>query len=169
MLLRIKHALFQHFTLLVVFAGVVVVVLLGTFGARIDWKIVVPVVSVVISMIFFAQKQRLDELRLFSELFATFNERYDEMNEGLSVLTHKSSFSADDCAMLIDYFNLCGEEYLYYRLGYVYPEVWDAWLSGMRFYYANSAIGTFWEAELAQGSYYGLKARLLKPDAPPAV
>lgn len=33
-----------------------------------------------LSLIFLVQKQRLEELRLFKELFAGFNARYDRMN-----------------------------------------------------------------------------------------
>lgn len=33
---------------------------------------------------YFAQKQKLEELRLFKELFTGFNHRYDEMNESLA-------------------------------------------------------------------------------------
>ena len=46
----------------------------------IDWKLVVTLVGLTVSLIFFVQKQKLEELKLFKELFTEFNRRYDEMN-----------------------------------------------------------------------------------------
>ena len=57
---------------------------------------------------------------------------------------------------LNDYFNLCGEEYLFYRRGYIYPEVWKSWVAGMKIYYANERIKKLWAQELSNQSYYGL-------------
>jgi hypothetical protein len=58
---------------------------------------------------------------------------------------------------LFDYFNLCGEEYLFYSQGYVYPEVWKAWFNGMEFFRPNPRIRQLWNEELKTGSYYGLQ------------
>jgi hypothetical protein len=47
-----------------------------------------------------------------------------------------------DCELKIiyDYFNLCGEEYLYYKKGYIFPSAWKAWYNGMNFFINNSRI-----------------------------
>lgn len=42
------------------------------------------VVGALLSVIYFLQKQKLEELRLFRELFEEFNTRYDGMNERLA-------------------------------------------------------------------------------------
>jgi hypothetical protein len=57
---------------------------------------------------------------------------------------------------LMDYFNLCGEEYLYYRQGFLFPEVWKAWYKGMRYFVANARIAAVWREEKKGDSYYGL-------------
>ena len=85
------------------------------------------------SFAYFVQKQKLEETTLFRELFERFNERYNGLNEGLSrIVTSKSDtfLTADEEALLVDYFNLCAEEYLYFRRGFVFPEVWQSWYNG---------------------------------------
>jgi hypothetical protein len=61
--------------------------------------------------------------------------------------------------------NLCAEEYLYFKSGYVDAEVWQSWLRGMRFFAAKPEILSVWKEELASGSYYGFSLALL--DAAP--
>lgn len=138
-----------------------------------QWQVVVACVGGVLSLSFFVQKQKLEELLLFKELFAQFNDRYDKMNEGLNHILNKNSTptpakaaevpwseSDEDIAdrnVLFNYFNLCGEEYLYYRLGYIFPEVWTAWHNGMMIFYENPRIQALWDQELQTGSYYGLQ------------
>jgi len=56
--------------------------------------------------------------------------------------------------------------------GYIYPEVWETWSKGMRWFYASSKrIKTLWESELRANAYYGLTAEHLRSDrrlTPPA-
>jgi hypothetical protein len=58
---------------------------------------------------------------------------------------------------LYNYFNLSGEEYFYYKQGYIYPEVWKAWRNGMKIFYQVERIKQEWDKELSNDSYYGLK------------
>ena len=64
---------------------------------------------------------------------------------------------SDSYAKLIDYFNLCGEEYLYCTKGYIDPVVWKAWHKGMQEHIGNPAIGKIWQEEKSKDSYYGLQ------------
>jgi hypothetical protein len=65
----------------------------------------------------FLYSQHLQETRLFTELFQTFNERYDRLNHSLNEIAGSArvGLSADSQQLLMDYFNLCAEEYLYFR------------------------------------------------------
>ncbi|WP_251951685.1 hypothetical protein [Salinibacter ruber] len=74
------------------------------------------------------QKQKLEETRLFANLFQSFNERYDEMNGDLNEIVGKSEseLTPDEKTLLYDYFNPCAEEYLFYKRGYVPHEVWKS-------------------------------------------
>lgn len=115
-------------------------------------------IGAIISFIYLVQKQKLEELRLFRELFKDFNERYDEMNEKLARIADRQGgeVSSDERETLVDYFNLCGEEHLYFQRGYIDPAVWRAWLNGMKAIVSVPHIKTVWEQERQTDSYYGL-------------
>lgn len=98
----------------------------------------------------------------FIALFAEFNRRYDCMNGSLNKLYEdlspdKTLLSVKEKSLLYDYFNLCAEEYLYYKAGYIDEDVWKAWLSGMKFFADNPVICDLWVKELGSDSYYGFK------------
>ncbi len=104
----------------------------------------------------------------FVRLFQEFNARFDRLNDRLNAIyTQSSEPIADpqDLQCLYDYFNLCAEEYLYFKAGYVDHEVWSSWVSGMRYFAGNSGIRSVWERELKQGSYYGFSLSLLQSAA----
>ena len=100
---------------------------------------------------------------MFKELFSEFNERYNELNDCLNQIRSKDKIKGDDEAqILFDYFNLCGEEYFYYKQRYIPPEVWESWLNGMKYFYNDSKIQKLWDEELELNSYYGFKKSLLE-------
>ena len=110
---------------------------------------------------FGVQKQQLEELTLFKNLFEGFNERYNELNGKMNHIYPvkeplEKPFTDDERNDLFDYFNLCGEEYLYFDKGFIYPEVWQSWKKGMEFFRKNPRIKKLWDEELRNGSYYGL-------------
>ena len=113
-----------------------------------------------ISFFYFVLKQQSEELELFTRLFREFNGRYDKLNEDLNRIkadTSEDEFSKKDENLLYDYFNLCSEEYLYYKRGFIYPEVWKAWCNGIDYFLENKRIGNLWdEEEKNAASYYGL-------------
>lgn len=119
---------------------------------------IVTVIGALLSLIYFLQKQKLEELRLFRELFKEFNERYDAMNEQLAKILESKEVevSAQEKETLIDYFNLCGEEYLYFIRGYIDPIVWEAWFNGMKLIVSVPRVERVWSIERKTGSYYGL-------------
>ena len=53
-------------------------------------------------------------------------------------------------------FILCGEEYLYFVRGFIYPEVWKSWENGMKYFRRNPRIKKLWDDDLKTGAYYGL-------------
>ena len=135
---------------------------LGGRQLRIEW--VVSVLGGAGGLTTFLYSQHLQETRLFTELFQTFNERYDRLNHHLNEIAGSArvGLSADSQQLLMDYFNLCAEEYLYFRSGYIDEDVWRSWTHGMRVYAQVPAIREIWERELAAGSYYGFSLRELE-------
>ena len=120
------------------------------------------VAGALLSLLYFLQKQKLEELRMFRELFKEFNARYDAMNGRLDVICsiNDGDFKPEEVQLLIDYFNLCGEEYLFFSQGYIPPSVWEAWHRGMQVIIACPRVNNLWREERSSGSYYGLP---LKP------
>ena len=96
---------------------------------------------------------------LFRQIFAECNKRYDDMNEKLNAIVkgpEDQELQSKEKDTLYDYFNLCGEEYLYYKLGYIFPPVWKAWYNGMKYFIKNQRIAAVWTEEKKSDSYYGL-------------
>ena len=127
---------------------------------REDINLLLAIFGGLISFFYFIQKQHLEELKLFKELFKYFNEKYDCLNEKLNKIALddiNKPFTKDEIDTLYDYFNLCSEEYLYYTKGYIYPEAWKAWCNGIEFFLEHKRIGDKWaEEEKNAASYYNL-------------
>ena len=102
---------------------------------------------------------KLEELRLFKELFVEFNARYDGLQNRLLSIAQRTDgeLSSEESLVVYQYFNLCAEEFLFYRLGYIDPAAWFAWRNGMQFYLANPRIRRLWEKDVKSNSYYGLQ------------
>ena len=84
---------------------------------------------------YFVQQQKLAEIRLFKELFTEFNRRYDTLNGDLyDIRTGIRAIDEAARKTLIDYFNLCSEEFLFYQEGYIHPIVWRSWCRGTLWY-----------------------------------
>ena len=68
-------------------------------------------VGTALTLCYFAQKQKLEELSLFKDLFTDFNHRYDEMNEKLeNIRSGNQLVDSNGRNTLVDYFNLRAED-----------------------------------------------------------
>lgn len=154
---RLKFFLFNYYAIYSIVAGIIVFIVFLLL--QLPWPALLAVEGSIISFAFAVQKQQLEEVRLFKELFKEFNERYDKQNDALNCIFNQpveNPLNLNEVKILFDYFNLCGEEHLYFKRGFIYPEVWQAWENGMRFFRKNPRIKTLWDAELQTDSYYGL-------------
>jgi hypothetical protein len=115
---------------------------------------------------YFFLSNHLKEISLFKELFEKFNEAYGELDERLYTIRNEpdktKGLSKEEVKTLYKYYNLCGEEYLYFKKCMIYPEVWDAWLNGMRIFHEDERIQEHWDDELNTCSYYGLTPEKLR-------
>ena len=113
-----------------------------------------------LSFVYFAHTQKLEEVKLFKELFKEFNERYDRLNAPLDRILHgnnNDALNAAELDTLYDYFNLCAEEFFYYKHGYIDRQVWKAWSNGMKLFFSNPRISKLWQKERKTESYYGFE------------
>ena len=152
-----KHWLFRNYLLL---SGLALCAVVWMFGFDLSkWEKLAICVGGIVSFVFAVQKQQIEDVRLFREIFKESNERYDKLNEKLNRIIaepEETPLTPEQINDLYDYFNLCGEEYLYYKNGFIYPEVWQSWTNGMKFFRRNRRIKTLWDSELKSCSYYGL-------------
>jgi hypothetical protein len=110
-------------------------------------------------------KQQLDDTKAFNDLFRHFTERFGTLNGQLDriVLANPEiPLEPDERDALMDYFNLCAEEFLYFKSGYLDDEVWRSWIEGMKFFAKNPRIAAVWRTELlSQDAYYGFPPSLV--------
>lgn len=148
------------------------VALAATVAARL-WvtlsdEAMIGIVGAVSAFGFFLVQNALESARFRRELFLQFNEKYDKLNQDLLTMLAELESQGDSALQshkgtLEDYFNLCGEEYYYFRRGYVDTEVWRNWLRGMHWWYErHRAIRDYWNAKLDEDSYYGLTRELIE-------
>jgi hypothetical protein len=109
---------------------------------------------------YFLYRQHLDEAKPFKELFAEFNGRYDALKDDLNAILFgrpEGLLSADEREHLFSYFNLCAEEYLFYKAGYIDHRVWESWYGGMKVFFKHPRIQALWEQDSKADSYYGFQ------------
>lgn len=121
---------------------------------------------------YFIQNKRLNETKFAMEAFRDFNERYDKLNEplnrilkGLPLEESKDKTSRTPSEVMVDYFNLCSEEYLLFTEGYIPSRIWKSWERGMKVIFTNEAVSRAWDEEIRQGftdSYYGFDPHRLR-------
>lgn len=106
----------------------------------------------------FQHQHTLAANKFFFELFNKFNERYDKINEALQLIEDGDGpLTAQERACVVDYFNLCAEEYVFFRRGYIPEDIFRAWRAGMDHYASNDRFMRVWEHEKKTGSYYGFE------------
>ena len=149
-----RHLLWLWFVLSIA----VVLVLWATIPVFHHAAILATSVTAVCGAFYFLSQQHLEQARFFKELVTEFNRRYDEKNDILlSILDHKDDLTQEQKQAIIDYFNLCAEEYLFYEVGYIYECVWDAWYNGMKQFGQDHRVAKLWQKEIETDSYYGFE------------
>jgi hypothetical protein len=163
-LVKFKYWFFNNYWWLFILVFVVLSILaVSVIEITRLWEIVAGIYAILVSAFFFVQKQRIEELRIFKELFTEFNNRYDNLNDPLNKIIDgnpNEELTQNEKIILFDYFNLCGEEYFFYKQRHIHPDVWKSWLNGMQLYYNKPRIGKLWIDELGQNSYYGFSTNL---------
>ncbi|MEX0608798.1 MAG: hypothetical protein WD016_10615 [Balneolaceae bacterium] len=105
-------------------------------------------------------RYHLNNDKVFMELFNEFNSRYDdETNELFNSLRDglRDYEPKEDRLRVIDYLNLCAEEYMWYKKGRIPKDVWAAWEVGIiKNLILNNVYDVFDdEKNLSGESYYG--------------
>ena len=107
------------------------------------------------SLGFYLQQRHSEDARFLKELMSEFISRYNELNGPLqTAILSGEEFSKEARLKFIDYFNLCAEEHVFWKIGYIDDSIWDAWRSGMTYYGRDPRGRELWKSERGP-SYYG--------------
>lgn len=137
-------------------------------GERIE--ILGAIIATGISLSLGIRQYKTEDDKIFKELFFEFNSKYDEkFNDELEKIISNYESSNDyvldskQKMLIIDYLNLCAEEYLWKTKDRIPKKVWDSWENGMIYYLNNPIINGIIVKEKGQSdSYYGLFEKLKK-------
>ena len=122
----------------------------------------IAIVGAVLAAVFQIAAAYRAKVSHFLECFARCNESYAKLNGRLKQppTAHQSSedSTGDDgpSDAIIDYFNLCAEEYLMHKMGVIPDFVWNVWRKGIHSYAGRKDIQDAWSKEMGDGcDYYG--------------
>lgn len=146
-----------------------VVACLLLYFRKIEAQIFIGIVASIIAVYFGLLKQKIDHDRMFKELFESLNCRYNgDINDIFNELRRNPEKKIDDIKgnevnLIIDYFNLCAEEYLWFSKGRIPKDVWKAWKIGINENLKIAQIKVLYikEMESSSESYYGLDKELI--------
>jgi hypothetical protein len=112
------------------------------------------------ALAFYFHRRHAEDARFAKELLTEFNDRYDKLGSDLQfAIWRRGDFEKETQLQFIRYFNLCAEEWLFWRAGYIYGPVWEAWKKGMKQYSCDLRVVALWEEEKKTDSYYGFDFR----------
>jgi hypothetical protein len=101
--------------------------------------------------------------RLFKDLFKEFNERYNALSDQFQHLENDyppevklSEVDKKDLKLIINYLNLCAEEYFWFDRGRLDYGAWESWKSGMSTWAKLPVVRVVFEDEVAtwKTAYY---------------
>lgn len=139
--------------------------------------LIIGIVGLIITWWFNQNNLKIANQKMEKELFNEFNGRYDELNDYLKIIRDDLSKNKDMTldefrkvtfeikegekktfeVVLIDYFNLCAEEYYWRKRKRISKKIWHSWQAGMKSYFELDIIKTLWDDEIKKygcQSYY---------------
>jgi hypothetical protein len=145
--------------------GILIFLFLGN-----RFEILAAIIATGISLSLGIRQYNGENDRIFKDLFTEFNRKYDEkFNDRFNSIIANSSKVSDyqlspkDELLIIDYLNLCSEEYLWYQKNRIPLKVWNAWESAMIYFLNNPHINKVVLTQKGQElSYYGLFEKIGK-------
>ena len=160
------------------------ILLLATCFALYKWQIntqvIVGIFASIVAIYYGYQKQKIENDKMFKDLFESFNTKYNgetndifnelrrctaekSINGIYNELVKNSEKSREGIKptgenIVIDYFNLCAEEYLWFSKGRIPKKVWDAWKCGIIANIKIPQVEELYKKEIenSKQSFYGL-------------
>lgn len=144
----------------------IVLILVYSFF-KIDTKILVGLFGTVATIYLGLIKSKIENDKLFKSLFTEFNSRYDkDLNDLINRIRDdiKYELNSSEKNLIIDYFNLCSEEYLWRRRNRIPNSVWESWKAGIKENLEIKQVREIYDKETktenGSNSFYGLVKEL---------
>lgn len=130
-----------------------------------DNELFLGIIGSIATLYFGIIKYQIESDKFRLDLIKSFNVRYnDKLNDVFNKLNdnnrvESNDFSKDDRCTIIDYFNLCAEEYYWYKRNRIPEDIWAAWLFGINKNLSKPGIKKLFDEEIKEFgiSYYGLE------------
>jgi hypothetical protein len=127
-------------------------------------ELLIAILGFGISIAFSLRQSQIENDKMFKELFVMYNDKYDtKFNNCLNKIDEEVSknpeykLTEEQKPLIIDYLNLCAEEYLWHTKGRIDIVAWNSWERGMKYYLNINAIKLHIQNEKKQiDSYYGI-------------
>lgn len=161
-----RQVIFKHYGWIAVVFWIASVGAVFEFTTADKVTLIGSITVVALGFCYFAQQQKLAETSLFKDLFTDFNQRYDGLNDCLAKIgVSDGQLEPADRQTIVNYFNLCAEEYLFFSEGYIHPAAWRSWCTGMLWYFNREPFRSVWRQESETDSYYGLSLYVIQQGA----
>jgi hypothetical protein len=160
-----RHLIFKNYWWIAALVGGAAALASFLFGGEYRIGLIGASIAGTLGFCYFVQEQKLAETELFHQLFTAFNERYDELNGKLMAIVSESDLTNEQRNVIVDYFNLCAEEYLFFQQGYIPRQVWRSWCRGMSWYLKRHPFKDVWNEEFQTDSFYGLSLAIIHEGA----
>ena len=160
----LRNFIFTHYWLITLF--LLLIALPMTIYTSKDGSLptnLATVCGATLGLVYFVQKQRIEDIQVFERLFTSFNSRYGAMNENLQrIVAGRPLVDCEPGDVLDDYFNLCAEEYLFYQQGHILQSVWRSWCRGIETYLQSPTIESYFNIEIQRDTHYGLTREVIR-------
>lgn len=165
----IVNFVFEQLFFIIFWLTAIVLFLILSNGIKLpkdkETESIIGIVIIYTGVLFNLVTYKIAKDQFFKSLFIEFNTRFDQMNDSLNAVRenkleeYNSSLEIKITKerLIIDYLNLCAEEYLWFTKGRIDPKVWQSWENGIKFYLLNENFSEVVEKQKAErNSYYGL-------------
>ncbi|MCM4171844.1 hypothetical protein DHD32_10150 [Arenibacter sp. TNZ] len=125
--------------------------------------IIAGVIVYILSRNYYKHTKKIEQDRMMKELFTEFNQRYDRINNKIDKISKLSSDRWKKLkpkkkerykGVIIDFFNICAEEYHWHSEGRINGKIWASWCKGMNDIFNKSeVIQDIWEKECENEGY----------------
>ncbi len=157
---RFIDFILDHLLLIIFFSfvGVIFFYFFGLSAAENRFEIIIGVILLYSGIVYNLVSYKIANDQFFKSLFTEFNSRYDKLNEDLKAIRNNNfnKKNKNKESIIIDYLNLCAEEYFWYKKRRINQKVWASWEKGIEYYLFHDSFVEIVINQLEEkNSYYG--------------